>query len=200
MISESRWTGTTLKFGLNIEQSLGHSVAEGQPRLLGRRPPTLSSTLPTRRPKLFDGTSLIWIWRSCEDIKSWFAPRSISSKVIPLGPWDLWRIYWRESGRLLKSLKLWFSQTFLTEVHNTPPLSVADSLKIWLCLSAYRYKKVWLLPLVQHGKNIALYRFVTNNAILLHIWELTKVLGSRGRLLGIIASVLKCMGAIDLWT
>ena len=59
MIGESRWTGTTLKFGLNIEQSLGHSVAEGQPRLLGRRPPTLSSTLPTRRPKLFDGTSLI---------------------------------------------------------------------------------------------------------------------------------------------
>ena len=48
MISESRWTGTTLKFGLNIEQSFGHSVAEGQPRLLGRRPPTLSSTLPTR--------------------------------------------------------------------------------------------------------------------------------------------------------
>ena len=59
MIGESRWTGTTLKFGLNIEQSLGHSVAEGQPRLLGRRPPTLSSTLPTRQPKLFEGTSLI---------------------------------------------------------------------------------------------------------------------------------------------
>ena len=59
MIGETRWTGTTLKFGLNIEQSLGHSVAEGQPRLLGRRPPTLSSTLPTRQPKLFEGTSLI---------------------------------------------------------------------------------------------------------------------------------------------
>ena len=129
MIGESRWTGTTLKFGLNIEQSSGHSVAEGQPRLLGRRPPTLSSTLPTRRPKLFDGTSLIWIWRSCEHIKSLFAPRSISSKVIPLGLWDLWGIYWRESGRLLKSLKLRFSQTFLIEVHNTPSLSVADSLK-----------------------------------------------------------------------
>ena len=187
MIGESRWTGTTLKFGLNIEQSLGHSVAEGQPRLLGRRPPTLSSTLPTRQPKLFEGTSLIWTWGSYEDIKSWFAPRSISSKVIPLGPWDLWGIYWRESGRLLKSLKLCFSQTFLTEVHNTPSLSMADSLKWNMTFSLnIMIKNVLLLPLIQHSKNITLYHIGT----LFHIWELTKVLRSLRRLLG----VLKFMG------
>ena len=41
MIGESRWTGTTLKFGLNIEQSLGTVWwrVGGQPRLLGHPPP-----------------------------------------------------------------------------------------------------------------------------------------------------------------
>ena len=114
MIRESRWTGTTLKFGLNIEQSLGAVWWRTTQVIRTPSPPTLSSTLATWRPKLFDGISLIWIWRSCEDIKSLFAPRSISGKVIPLGPWDLWGIYCRESGRLSKRLKFAFSETFDT--------------------------------------------------------------------------------------
>ena len=87
MIRESRWTGSTLKFGLNIEESLGAVWWRTTQVIRTPSPPTLSSTLATWRPKLFDGTSLIWIWRSCEDIKSLFAPRSISGYTPgPVGP------------------------------------------------------------------------------------------------------------------
>ena len=68
-----------MKFGLNIEESL---VEVEQARLLGHPPPTLASTFPTCRPKS-SLTSLITIWRSCEDIKSLFARAQYRVRLYP---------------------------------------------------------------------------------------------------------------------